>query len=107
VVFFQDITGAQVKHPEGRNWGWYGDRRHAFEFPEQLAVQIIRANLAAAAGDYFSSLGIFPNEGRGPIALFLRSIHAPNLTAGFLVEGDEERLLLIVVDDIKPILVQD
>ena len=73
---------------------------------QQLAVEIVRAILARAGRDDFRAQLVLPDERSGPVALFATPHRAPNLLAGLRIERHEERLLFIIVHDVKPPVVK-
>ena len=48
---------------------------------------------------------VLPHVGRGPVALLV-PIHAPHLLAAALVQGQEVRLLFVVIDQVQPVAMQ-
>ena len=82
-----------------------GNARHAFEPPEQFAVEVIRTHFAGAGGHDFGSLSSLPDKWRGPIAAFV-AVHPPDFFAGAFVQSQQVRLLIVVVDQIEPVSMQ-
>ena len=99
------VAGGHIQQTELRERRGNRDRRHAAQFPEQLAVQIVGAHAARAGRDDFGALAVLPYERRGPVAAFVAR-HAPDLFAGLRVQRFQERLLVVVVDDVETTLVQ-
>src|SRR5262245_57049004 len=83
----------------------YGDRRHPAEFPKRFAVEIIRPHLFSSRRDDFSPRSVFPNVRRRPVCS-LFTLDPPDLIAGLLVQGDHERLGIVVIYYIDSILVE-
>src|SRR5262249_37700499 len=66
------------------------------QLPEDLAVRgIVRAYLLAAEDHQLSPLLVLPDDGGTP-ARFVAPRYSPKLIACLLVEGDEERILLVI-----------
>src|SRR5260370_41127162 len=70
-----------------------------------MAVQIVGADLAGAGGHDLSSLAAVPDVRRRPVALLV-TLDAPDLLAGFFIQGDEERSIVVVIHDVDATLMQ-
>src|SRR5260370_35543610 len=66
-----------------------------------MAVQIVGADLAGAGGHDLGSLAAVPDVRRRPVALLV-TLDAPDLLAGFFIQGDEERSIVVVIHDADP-----
>src|SRR6266704_1842876 len=84
------VAGGDVEQSEFGKRRGNDDRRHAAQLPEEVAVQIVGANSHGSRGDQLGALAAVPDVGRGPVALLV-PLDAPDLLAGLLVEGEQER----------------
>src|SRR5262249_47913204 len=100
-----DIARADVEQATARRGRRNRDDRHAAQFPEQLAVQAIRAHLARSRRDQLRAFLVLPDERGGPVTLLV-AVDAPGVLARLRLERGEIRLLLVVVDDEQAVPVQ-
>ena len=82
-----------------------GHGGHPAKAPQFFALEIVTDGEARANGDDFSTPGVFPDVGARPACLAIgaldvdRTISAPDLLTGILIECRDELLFLVVVDD--------
>ena len=82
-----------------------GHGGHPAQAPQFFAFEIVTDGEARANGDDFGALRVLPDVGARPAGLAIgawdvdRTICAPDLPAGMLVECRDELLFLVVVND--------
>ena len=98
------VTRAEIEQIVLGIWRGNRDAAHAAQLPQQPAFQVVRAVPLGAGNDQLGALAVFPNIGRGPVALFV-ALDAKQLFAVAGVECQQVRLLVVVVDDVHAVLI--
>ena len=77
------------------------------QLPEQLPVEVVGPHPLRAGGHQLRPQVVLPDERRRPVLALLVALDLPDLLAGVLVEGGEERTGGVVVDDVQPVVVEN
>jgi hypothetical protein len=104
--FVPDISGRDIEESEFGERCRDGDRGHAAAFPKRFPIEVIRTDAFRAGSDKFDAFFVLPDVRSGPVAFFI-AIDAPELAAGFGVQSEGEGLVVVVVDDVEPAIVED
>ena len=81
------------------------DGVHPAERPDLVAVEVVGTHEVAAGGDELGAGLVLPDERGRPVGALV-AVDPPALGPGRGVEGDHERLLIVVVDDEQRVFVE-
>ena len=99
------VARHHVEHAVGGERLRDRDGVHPPEAPQLAAVEVVRAHQVAAGGHELGAALVLPDEGRGPVRALV-AVVPPALHPGLGVERHQERLLVVVVDDVERPVVQ-
>lgn len=88
--FAPGYTGVEVDQPVLGEWRRHDIAGHPSQLPQQLTVQIIRANLAMAGGHDLGSQVVLPHERRRPV-LDLASLNPLDFLTRLRVKRGKKR----------------
>src|SRR5260370_1867923 len=91
-----DVTRREEKEAVLGEWRGNDDGRHPTQFPQQFAVQVVRANLPRARGNDLGAPVVLPNVRRGPVAGFV-AFYPPALLACLFFEHSHKGPSLVLV----------